>query len=164
MVHLAFGLSAGRSFGGPGSLPQPAAPTWAEGQQLRIQTQTKPSRCRFRHPPTPVSMLSRAVPRLSSLSTSHLSSLHRSIHSRVPLDYPLEAGVGTFLSPKALKTVAVDWQEGVLNKLNTLTRGTFASYVLDYGAAWRGRTAPSPGDFLLPAEVSPKWSLTLAAV
>ncbi len=75
-------------------------------------------------------MFSRAVPRLSSLSTSRLTALHRSIHSRVPLDYALEAGVGSFLSPKALKTVAVDWQEGVLNKLNTLTRGKSAPSAL----------------------------------
>lgn len=68
-------------------------------------------------------MFSRAVPRLSTLKASRLSSVHRSLHSRVPLDYPVEGGVGNFLSPKALKTIAVDWQEGVLDKLNTLTRG-----------------------------------------
>ena len=93
-------------------------------------------------------MLARTVPRLSTLSAVRLSSLRRAIHSRVPLDYPLEAGVGTFLSPKALKTVAVDWQEGVLNKLNTLTRGTSA---LERLGGWhQGAVAVTfSGDFLL---------------
>jgi len=100
--------------------PTPAAKATSDSETHRPATtnSTKPPRSN-RHS----IMFSRAVPRLTSLSASRLAFVQRALHSRVPLDYPIEAGVGNFLSPKALNTVAVDWQDGLLNKLNTLTRG-----------------------------------------
>jgi Fe-Mn family superoxide dismutase len=51
------------------------------------------------------------------------TAFRRHLHERVPLAYALEGGVGSFLSPEALQTVAVDWQQGVLERLNELVRG-----------------------------------------
>ncbi|GAA5986022.1 hypothetical protein JCM5350_005500 [Sporobolomyces pararoseus] len=48
----------------------------------------------------------------------------RFVHHRVPLPYQLDQGIPGFLSPNALKTVAVDWQQGVLDRLNDLVRNT----------------------------------------
>ncbi|GAA5827487.1 hypothetical protein JCM3770_005253 [Rhodotorula araucariae] len=48
----------------------------------------------------------------------------RSVHHRVPLPYDPEQGIPGFLSPAALRTVAVDWQQGLLARLNDLVRGT----------------------------------------
>lgn len=45
------------------------------------------------------------------------------LHTRVPLPYELESGLSPFLSTKALKVVARDWQQGVLERLNVLVRG-----------------------------------------
>lgn len=42
---------------------------------------------------------------------------------RRPLPYPIEEGLGDFLPPKALHTIAVDWQEGLLSRLNDQVRG-----------------------------------------
>ncbi|GAA5894370.1 uncharacterized protein JCM6883_003802 [Sporobolomyces salmoneus] len=50
----------------------------------------------------------------------------RFVHHRVPLPYSLDSGLPEFLSPNALKTVAVDWQQGVLDRLNDLVRNTDA--------------------------------------
>ncbi|GAA5887009.1 hypothetical protein JCM3774_005130, partial [Rhodotorula dairenensis] len=48
----------------------------------------------------------------------------RFAHRRVPLPYDAEHGLPGFLSPNALRTVAVDWQQGVLARLDELVRGT----------------------------------------
>ncbi|GAA5889743.1 hypothetical protein JCM16303_005364 [Sporobolomyces ruberrimus] len=50
----------------------------------------------------------------------------RSVHHRVPLPYKLDQGLEGFLSPNALKTIAIDWQQGVLDRLNELVRNTDA--------------------------------------
>ncbi|KAF7433477.1 hypothetical protein PC9H_005429 [Pleurotus ostreatus] len=42
----------------------------------------------------------------------------RSIHRRRPLPYSIEEGLGNFLPPQALKVVAEDYQEGLLERLN----------------------------------------------
>ncbi|GAA6038212.1 hypothetical protein JCM8097_005796 [Rhodosporidiobolus ruineniae] len=55
-----------------------------------------------------------------------LPSSSRRLHQRVPLPYAPEHGIPGFLSPEALNTVAVDWQQGVLDRLNSLVRGTDA--------------------------------------
>lgn len=47
----------------------------------------------------------------------------RLAHRRVPLPYDAEHGLPGFLSPNALRTVAVDWQQGVLARLDELVRG-----------------------------------------
>ncbi|GAA5886104.1 hypothetical protein JCM6882_004267 [Rhodosporidiobolus microsporus] len=71
----------------------------------------------------------RALPSARSLllrSSLPLPSARRALHHRVPLPYASEHGIPGFLSPKALNTVAVEWQQGVLDRLNALVRGTEA--------------------------------------
>ncbi|KAF8076041.1 manganese superoxide dismutase [Lyophyllum atratum] len=71
--------------------------------------------------------------RLASSSASRCSSAicrlksrwgTRNLHQRIPLPYPIEGGLGDFLPPPALKTVAVDYQEGLLQRLDEEVRGT----------------------------------------
>ncbi|KAG2013454.1 hypothetical protein CC2G_010367 [Coprinopsis cinerea AmutBmut pab1-1] len=49
--------------------------------------------------------------------------LSRKLHERRPLQYPIEGGLGNFLPPPALKT-AVEWQTGLLDRLNEEVKGT----------------------------------------
>ncbi len=42
----------------------------------------------------------------------------RNVHRRRPLPYSIEEGLGNFLPPQALKVVAEDYQEGLLERLN----------------------------------------------
>ncbi|KAJ1311310.1 hypothetical protein OPQ81_009806 [Rhizoctonia solani] len=46
------------------------------------------------------------------------------LHARRELEYPIEGGLGDFLTPEGLKTIAVDWQEGLLNRLNEEVKDT----------------------------------------
>jgi superoxide dismutase, Fe-Mn family len=48
----------------------------------------------------------------------------RMIHVRVPLPYKVEDGMGDFLSPEALRVIAVDYQQGLLDRLNEQIKGT----------------------------------------
>jgi hypothetical protein len=48
----------------------------------------------------------------------------RHIHIPKQLPYPIENGVGDFLPPAALKTLAVDYQEGLLHRLSEEVKGT----------------------------------------
>ncbi|KAK4046528.1 hypothetical protein OIV83_005980 [Microbotryomycetes sp. JL201] len=48
----------------------------------------------------------------------------RSVHQRVPLPYEIDNGLQPFMSAQALRTTAVDWQQGVLSRLNELVQGT----------------------------------------
>src|SRR5712675_1317940 len=52
--------------------------------------------------------------------------LRRTIHVRVPLPYKVEDGMGDFLSPAALKVIAEDYQQGLLDRLNEQIKGTNA--------------------------------------
>ncbi|KAK4692650.1 superoxide dismutase, Fe-Mn family, partial [Phenoliferia sp. Uapishka_3] len=61
--------------------------------------------------------------RPSALKVARPLCAIRSIHSRVELPYSIDNGVGSFLSKNALQTIAVDWQQGVLDRLNELVRG-----------------------------------------
>ena len=47
----------------------------------------------------------------------------RMIHVRVPLPYKIEDGMADFLTPAALKVVAVDYQQGLLDRLNEQIKG-----------------------------------------
>lgn len=47
----------------------------------------------------------------------------RTIHVRVPLPYKIENGLGDFLSPEALKVIAEDYQQGLLDRLNEQIKG-----------------------------------------
>ncbi|RPD62027.1 manganese and iron superoxide dismutase [Lentinus tigrinus ALCF2SS1-7] len=48
----------------------------------------------------------------------------RALHKRKELSYPVDEGLGTFLPPQALKMIAVDYQQGLLDRLNDQVRGT----------------------------------------
>ncbi|KAI0637696.1 Manganese/iron superoxide dismutase [Trametes polyzona] len=48
----------------------------------------------------------------------------RELHRRKELSYPIEEGLGTFLPPPALKMIAEDYQQGLLDRLNDQVRGT----------------------------------------
>lgn len=69
-----------------------------------------------------VTILAHTTRRAGKLSASAAPS-RRALHQRVPLPYPVENGVGKFLSKDALNTVAVTWQQGVLDRLNQLVKG-----------------------------------------
>ncbi|KAF7980916.1 hypothetical protein HWV62_36119 [Athelia sp. TMB] len=66
----------------------------------------------------------------------------RNAHIRRELAYPIEKGLGEFLPPAALKTLAVEYQDGLLQRLNDEVRGgpeegrSVAQTVID--------TAPDP--------------------
>lgn len=51
----------------------------------------------------------------------------RNAHIRRELAYPIEKGLGEFLPPAALKTLAVEYQDGLLQRLNDEVRGTLAT-------------------------------------
>ena len=60
-------------------------------------------------------------PRLCRLHPSYFS---RGLgHTSRPLPYPIENGIGDFLPPAALKTLAVDYQQGLLDRLSELVKG-----------------------------------------
>jgi Fe-Mn family superoxide dismutase len=44
------------------------------------------------------------------------------------LEYPIEDGLGAFLPPPALKMLAVDYQDGLLQRLNEEVRGKLPVY------------------------------------
>ncbi|KAF9268277.1 hypothetical protein L218DRAFT_893210 [Marasmius fiardii PR-910] len=48
----------------------------------------------------------------------------RALHTPVQLKYRVEEGLGEFLPPDALKVVAVEYQQGLLDRLNEEVRGT----------------------------------------
>ncbi|KAH9032139.1 hypothetical protein EDB85DRAFT_2089321 [Lactarius pseudohatsudake] len=52
------------------------------------------------------------------------ASRRRNIHVRVPLPYKIEDGMGDFLPPAALKVIAEDYQQGLLDRLNEQIKGT----------------------------------------
>jgi hypothetical protein len=56
-------------------------------------------------------------------STLPWSTSRRTIHVRVPLPYKVEDGMGNFLSPAALKVIAEDYQQGLLDRLNEQIKG-----------------------------------------
>jgi superoxide dismutase, Fe-Mn family len=47
----------------------------------------------------------------------------RQVHNRLQLPYPIEKGLGDFLPPAALKVVAEDYQQGLLDRLNEEVAG-----------------------------------------
>ncbi|KAA1466026.1 hypothetical protein DENSPDRAFT_862199 [Dentipellis sp. KUC8613] len=76
-----------------------------------------------------IASASKARPvRLASCSWSQASRLRsfpaRHIHTRLPLPYNVEDGMGEFLTPEGLKLIAVDYQQGLLDRLNDAVKGT----------------------------------------
>lgn len=67
-----------------------------------------------------------ALPRPSrNGSPSHPTRIlrARAMHSRTRLPYPIEEGLGDFLSPEALQVVAGDYQSGLLTRLEDEIKG-----------------------------------------
>ncbi|CDO74139.1 hypothetical protein BN946_scf185043.g189 [Trametes cinnabarina] len=69
------------------------------------------------------SSTSRAA-RLALVRTQACRVPSRALHRRKELSYPLEGGLGKFLPPHTLQMIAVDYQQGLLDRLNDLIRGT----------------------------------------
>ncbi|KAF9008851.1 hypothetical protein BDQ17DRAFT_1539258 [Cyathus striatus] len=76
-------------------------------------------------------MLTMHTPRLRFLSSTISRPAHakylrasRRLHTPLPLPYSVEGGLGSFLPPAALKTLAVDYQTGLLERLNEEVRGS----------------------------------------
>ncbi|TDL29795.1 manganese and iron superoxide dismutase [Rickenella mellea] len=76
--------------------------------------------------------LSRRIAASSSRSTSRLPqkcttrtryNVSRELHTKKPLPYKVEDGLGHFLPPQALRTIE-EWQEGLLERLNVEVKGT----------------------------------------
>jgi len=67
-----------------------------------------------------------AFPTRSSLRLTRFKSRwgSRDLHKAAPLPYSVEEGLGEFLPPAALKTVAEEYQNGLLERLNEQIRGT----------------------------------------
>ncbi|KAJ3848417.1 hypothetical protein EV368DRAFT_68284, partial [Lentinula lateritia] len=51
-------------------------------------------------------------------------SLTRGVHTAKPLPYDPKHGLGAFLPPEALRVVAIEYQQGLLDRLNDEVRGT----------------------------------------
>jgi Fe-Mn family superoxide dismutase len=51
------------------------------------------------------------------------------MHIRRPLEYPIEGGLGAFLPPPALNMLAVDYQDGLLQRLSDEVRGKLIAYM-----------------------------------
>jgi superoxide dismutase, Fe-Mn family len=71
--------------------------------------------------------------RLASASRSSSSSWTRvkstsvrHLHVRRALPYSIEDGMGKFLTPEGLRTIAVDYQQGLLDRLNDEIHGAYA--------------------------------------
>lgn len=50
------------------------------------------------------------------------ASSSRLLHTRRTLEYPIENGVGNFLTPQGLQTL-LEWQDGLLERLNESVKG-----------------------------------------
>ena len=86
------------------------------------------------------SLRSPAVVRLPATTAAVGLQSRRTIHVRVPLPYKVEDGLGDFLSPAALKVIAEDYQQGLLDRLNEQIKGALAE---------RGWRPVAPPFFLL---------------
>ena len=76
-------------------------------------------------------------PRLGRLSPSPLSHCAgprgspRNVHTVPNLRHDIEEGIGGFLSPKAFRLLAVEYQGGLLSRLNDLVKGNVMSRFYD---------------------------------
>lgn len=47
------------------------------------------------------------------------------MHTVKPLPYPIEEGLGDFFPPEALKTIGIEYQQGLLDRLSEQVHGVF---------------------------------------
>ena len=66
-------------------------------------------------------LCTRAVSRHSR--NFRLRGVSRPLHTAKPLPYPVEGGLGEFLPPAAVKTIGVEYQQGLLDRLNEQVHG-----------------------------------------
>lgn len=66
-----------------------------------------------------------ASTRAARRSTHRSSVWSRCLHTRRELSYPIEGGLGDFLPPATLKMIAVEYQQGLLDRLNDEVKSTF---------------------------------------
>ncbi|GAA96685.1 uncharacterized protein L969DRAFT_54487 [Mixia osmundae IAM 14324] len=65
-----------------------------------------------------------ALARPSLPSPAQPRTERRALHRRRPLTYDLDQDLGSFMSSRTLKMLAVDFQDGLLHRLNDQVRGT----------------------------------------
>ena len=69
-----------------------------------------------------------------------LRGVRRNLHTAKPLPYPVEEGLGDFLPPAALKTIGVEYQEGLLERLSEQVHGAFrCQYRRTYMPSYTGQ-------------------------
>lgn len=62
------------------------------------------------------------TPSLSQTKRTRLTP-RRNLHTRTPLPYDIDNGLGDFLTPQALRMIAIDYQQGLLDRLNEQVHG-----------------------------------------
>ncbi|THH21040.1 hypothetical protein EW146_g435 [Bondarzewia mesenterica] len=70
------------------------------------------------------SRATRLSPRALSQTKRARAVPTRNIHVRKELPYKVEDGMGQFLTPQGLKNIAVDYQQGLLDRLNEQVKGS----------------------------------------
>lgn len=71
---------------------------------------------------------SRVIAPAARVSLQWIQSRH--VHTRLELPYDIEKGLGEFLPPAALKTVAVEYQQGLLDRLNEQVAGELFACII----------------------------------
>lgn len=69
------------------------------------------------------------TPSLSQTKRTRLTP-RRNLHTRTPLPYDIDNGLGDFLTPQALRMIAIDYQQGLLDRLNEQVAGVCLSISL----------------------------------
>ena len=63
------------------------------------------------------------LPSLAGRRAPNFPPSRRCIHRLRELPYNIDEGVGDFLSPAALRMIAIDYQQGLLTRLNEQVKG-----------------------------------------
>jgi superoxide dismutase, Fe-Mn family len=68
----------------------------------------------------------RHFPSFRPIATQRVQLQHQSrrcVHQLRQLPYDVDQGLGSFLSPAALRMISIDYQQGLLNRLNEQVKG-----------------------------------------
>ena len=125
VVESAYGMlrervGTRRGMMGPGRTAGDALQKFADGQRVtRV--------CTLMHSLRRVALASRRATASAANAASPALRVHwtarRCLHVRRALPYAVEDGLAPLFSPEALQTLAVDYQQGLLDRLNEETRG-----------------------------------------
>ena len=66
----------------------------------------------------------------------------RTMHNRLQLPYPIEEGMGNFLSPEGLRMIAEEYQQGLLDRLNEEVKGEQYGLVVQLVSRGLNTSAP----------------------